>query len=207
MCPVGEFTRFGRLDFELMLLRRMADHQPALVEDKVRGLGLTRADVRIANRRWQAMIRSRTFPADNRRYRLVLGNPVTVYEREFGDLRSEVTQWEMQLWPDYWFETIAIPGGCPVLQGWLVRAPGEAPPPEVRTVADLRPWGCVVAEVERWFGPVRHAEDNTPSRWSMVFAASEQTGKRHYLAKFSWGLLQAVECLPGWGGAGGGPTP
>ena len=46
------------LDFQLVLLRRMADHNPDLVEDARRELGASLADMREANKRWQAMIRS-----------------------------------------------------------------------------------------------------------------------------------------------------
>jgi hypothetical protein len=63
-------------------------------------------------------------------------------------------------------------------------------------VADLRPWGCVVAEVERRFGAVRHSGDDAPTRWSTEFTAG---GARRYLARFTWGLLQVVEELPGGG--------
>ena len=44
--------------FALVLLRRMADHQPGLVEDALRELGFGRSVMREANRRWQAMRRS-----------------------------------------------------------------------------------------------------------------------------------------------------
>lgn len=49
---------FGPLDFQLVLLRRMADQQPGLVEDARHELGVPLAVMREANRRWQAMVRS-----------------------------------------------------------------------------------------------------------------------------------------------------
>jgi len=108
--PAPERGRFGRIDFQLMLLRRMADYQPGLVEDKIRELGFDRSEVRAAHRRWQEIVRSRSFPGGMARYRIVLGRPARTLERQFGDLTCEVTQWELELWPGLWFETIAVPG-------------------------------------------------------------------------------------------------
>ncbi|NKQ29088.1 hypothetical protein HF200_33415, partial [Streptomyces galbus] len=53
--PAGPFTP---LHFQLVLLRRMADHNPDLVEDARRELGVTLLEMREANKRWQAMLRS-----------------------------------------------------------------------------------------------------------------------------------------------------
>src|SRR5512139_2958495 len=107
-----------------MLLRRMADYHPAMVEELVERTGGSRHAVTDANRRWQAMIRSRTFPSGNRRYRMILGPPVAVERRRFGSAISEAMQWRLPLWPQLRWETIAVPGG-PVQQHWLVR-PVEA---------------------------------------------------------------------------------
>jgi hypothetical protein len=187
-------TRFGRVDFQLMLLRRMADYQPGLVEDKLRDLGFSGSDVREAHRRWQQLIRSRRFPGGAARYRIVLGRPVRAFATEWGDLTCETTQWELPLWPGLWFETIAVPGGA-VLHEWLVRA-ADAAAPRIRSVADLRPWTCVVGEVESRFGPGRHTQDDAPTRWLMKFTARDGGAERPYLARFTWGLLQAVERRP-----------
>jgi len=54
--PAPERGRFGRIDFQLMLLRRMADYQPGLVEDKIRDLGFARSEVRAAHNRWQEIV-------------------------------------------------------------------------------------------------------------------------------------------------------
>lgn len=173
-----------------MLLRRMADYQPGLVEDKVRELGLPRSAVAAAHQRWQAMIRSRSFPGGNDRFRRILGRPAAEFRRQLGDLTCEITQWEADLWPPLRFETVTLPGG-PVLQQWLVR-PGDCPPPAVASAADLRPWGCVVADVIRGLGPAERADDEPPSRWDAVFAVR---GTR-YRTRFAWGLLQAAEPDP-----------
>jgi hypothetical protein len=182
---------FGVAEFQFMLLRRMADYQPGLVEDVVSSLGAPRLSVTHANRRWQAMIRSRTFPGGNTRYRLILGDPVAVFTRRFGDLDCEVSRWRLPLWPDLRFETVAVPGG-PVLQAWLVR-PDPATRPVLRTAADARPWGCVIADVDHAFGPVQHADGDAPSGWNVAFTAADDTGQaRLHLARFTWGLLQTV---------------
>lgn len=55
--PAGSGTASGLpgpVAFQLVLLRRMADHHPGLVEDALRTLQVSRADMREANRRWQA---------------------------------------------------------------------------------------------------------------------------------------------------------
>jgi hypothetical protein len=182
---------FGPLEFQLMLLRRMADYQPGLVEDAVRGLGQPRLAVRDANRRWQAMVRSRTFPGGLARLRLVLGPPEVLLPTEFGDLSSEVAWWRLPLWPDLRYEAIAVPGG-PVLQEWLVR-PDGATGPRLAVAADARPWTCVVSDVDEGFGPARHEDGDAPSRWSVEFTARDGAGRRRrHLARFTWGLLQTV---------------
>jgi hypothetical protein len=182
---------FGPAQFQLMLLRRMADYQPALVEDAVRSLGAPRAAVADAHRRWQAMIRSRTFPGGTRRYRLILGEPRAAFLRQVGALTTEVTRWPLPLWPDLRFETIAVPGG-PVLQEWLVR-PQPATRPSLRTVGDLQPWGCVVGDLAGAFAAAQHLDDGAPSGWSVAFTAEDGQGAaRRYLARFVWGLLQTT---------------
>ncbi|MFH8519775.1 hypothetical protein ACH4CE_32755 [Streptomyces gelaticus] len=55
-------TPFGPREFQLVLLRRMADHQPGLVEDSRHDPNdrprASLAEMREANRRWQAMVRA-----------------------------------------------------------------------------------------------------------------------------------------------------
>lgn len=182
---------FGRMDFQLMLLRRMADYQPGLVEDAVRSLGAPRLAVADAHHRWQVMIRSRTFPGGSRRHRLILGEPEVTFSRRFGDLISDVARWPLPLWPDLRFETITIPGG-PVLQEWLVR-PDPATGPELGRAADAHPWACVVADLDHAFAPVEHEDAGAPSRWNVVFSAADDDGVlRRHQARFAWGLLQTV---------------
>src|SRR5882757_2141607 len=66
---------FGLDHFQLVLLRRMADHHPDLVDDALRTLGASHSDLRDAHRRWQVRLHSRTFPSGERGYRTALGPP------------------------------------------------------------------------------------------------------------------------------------
>ncbi|MFJ5560313.1 hypothetical protein ACIQCD_23600 [Streptomyces sp. NPDC093250] len=185
--PTSPFTP---RDFQLVLLRRMADHNPGLVEDARRELGASLADMREANRRWQAMVRSpRSRPALSR-YRSVLGEPESRTPRRVGDLDWEAWQWRLPLWPDLRFEVLSPAAGGAVWNEWLVRAPG-APAPVLRTVEDLTPWSCTVDEAARAFAPARPLEGTAPTRWGLAFTAPDTTGAPHQVvAEFTWGLLQ-----------------
>ncbi|GGL68361.1 hypothetical protein GCM10010129_09660 [Streptomyces fumigatiscleroticus] len=184
--PAGPFTP---LDFQLVLLRRMADHNPGPVEDARRELGVSLAEMREANRRWQAMVRSRHARSAAARYRSVLGEPVSVAPRRIGDLECEARQWRLPLWPDLRFEILVAANGA-VWNEWLVRAP-DAPAPELRTLEDLTPWSCTVDEAARAFAPARPLEGTAPTRWGLAFTAPDAQGVPHEVtAEFTWGLLQ-----------------
>lgn len=184
---------FGPLDFQLVLLRRMADHQPGLVEDARHALGVSISDMREANRRWQAMTRSPRSRGALTRYRSVLGEPESRTRHTIGDLECDALLWPVPLWPDLRFEVLAAPGGGPVWNEWLVRAPGAAGP-ELRTLADLRPWSCTVDEVARAFPPAQPLEGSAPTRWRLAFTPPD--GAR-CVAEFTWGLLQRLVPAPG----------
>ncbi|MFJ4618198.1 hypothetical protein [Streptomyces sp. NPDC088812] len=180
---------FTRLDFQLVLLRRMADHNPDLVEDARRGLGVSLAGMREANKRWQAMVRSPRARGSLSRYRSVLGEPESRTPRRIGDLDCEAWLWPLPLWPGLRFEVLTAPGGA-VWNEWLVRAPG-AEPPVLRTLDDLTPWSCTVDEAARAFAPARPLEGSAPTRWGLAFTAPDRRGvRREVAAEFTWGLLQ-----------------
>lgn len=182
---------FGPLEFQLVLLRRMADFHPDLVEDAARQLGASRSAMREANRRWQAMLRSRTFPRGERRYLAVLGPPESTGRRALGDLELHVLRWPVPLWPQLRFELLLTPKGA-VFTEWLVRAP-DSPAPELRTLADLTPWSCTVDDVGRAFAPARPLEGTAPARWRLAFTAADDNGEaQQVIADFTWGLLQEV---------------
>jgi hypothetical protein len=193
--PVSHAAPLGRTDFQLVLLRRMADHNPGLVEDARRALGASVAEMREANRRWQAMIRSPRGRSAASRYRSVLGEPETLLRRTLGDLECEALLWPLPLWPDLRFEVLLSPTGA-VWNEWLIRAPG-APAPTLRSLADLTPWSCTVDEAARAFPPARPLEGSAPTRWGLAFSAPEtpetpEGERRDCVAEFTWGLLQRV---------------
>ncbi|MCK8676989.1 MULTISPECIES: hypothetical protein [Streptomyces] len=185
--PPPSAAPFGPREFQLVLLRRMADFQPGLVEDARRALGASLAEMREANRRWQAMVRSPRGPGELNRYRRVLGEPESRTARTLGDLECEALCWPVPLWPDLRFEVLAT-GKGQVWNAWLVRAPG-APAAEPRTAGELRPWSCTVDEVARAFPPARPLEGSAPTRWRLAFTLP---GGERRTAEFTWGLLQRL---------------
>ncbi|WP_256178382.1 hypothetical protein [Kitasatospora aureofaciens] len=185
---------FGTTEFQLVLLRRMADHNPDLVEQAVRRLGATRSSMREANKHWQAMIRSPRLPPGARRHTAVLGPPQTTEPRRIGDLACTAQQWPLPLWPDLRFEVLLGPAqaGAPLLNEWLVRA-ADAPAPVLRALADLAPWSCVVADVGAAFPPAVPREGSAPTRFRLDFTAPDAAGRPlACTADFTWGLLQDV---------------
>ncbi|MER7405793.1 hypothetical protein ABT373_25730 [Streptomyces sp. NPDC000070] len=186
--PASPFTP---LDFQLVLLRRMADHNPDLVEEARHELGVSLADMREANKRWQAMVRSPRSRAPLSRYRSILGDPESRTPRRIGDLDCEAWLWPVPLWPDLRFEVLTAPNGA-VWNEWLVRAPG-AEGPELLTLDDLTPWSCTVDEAARAFTPARPLEGSAPTRWGLAFTAPDAQGVRwEAVAEFTWGLVQRV---------------
>ncbi|MGW5660806.1 hypothetical protein ACWEWG_11990 [Streptomyces sp. NPDC003758] len=184
-------SAFTPRDFQLVLLRRMADHNPDLVEDARHELGVSIADMREANKRWQAMVRSPRSRSALTRYRSVLGEPESTTPRRIGDLDCDALLWPVPLWSDLRFEILVAPNGV-VWNEWLVRAPG-APSPELKTLEDLTPWSCTVDEAARAFAPARPLEGTAPTRWGLAFTAPDARGVRHQVAaEFTWGLLQRV---------------
>lgn len=182
---------FGPLDFQLVLLRRMADQRPELVDDARRRLGVTVSAMREANRRWQAMCRSPRARGALSRYRSVLGAPESSAPRRIGDLECEAHLWPVPLWPGLRFEVLAVAGSGAVWNEWLVRAPGAAGP-VLRTADDLVPWSCTVDEVARAFPGARPLEGTAPTRFRLALPGSG-TPATALTADFTWGLLQTVE--------------
>ncbi|TDB86409.1 hypothetical protein E1264_18070 [Actinomadura sp. KC216] len=181
---------FARREFQLVLLRRMADYQPGLVEDAMRALEASRTEMREVNARWQRILRSRTFPRGRRRYEAVLGPPGGVEEHRIGDVTCEVAWWTgLSLWPGLRFEIMLAPDGS-VAHEWLARA-SDVPVPRLGTVDDLVPWSCVVGDVAARFGSVAHQDGDAPSRWHATLTTPGGT----FAAHFVWGLLQAVDSV------------
>ena len=184
---------FGPTEFQLVLLRRMADHNPHLVDDALHEMGASHTDLREAHRRWQARLHSRTFPGGESRYRTVLGHPETVSSRRLGDMTFRAATWPVPLWPELRFEVLSTPAGAKgagaIWNEWLIRDP-RAKPPELTGVADLTPWSCTVDDAARAFPPAKALPPDAPTRARMALTDPE-AGTR-VIAHFTWGLLQYV---------------
>ncbi|MFC9787162.1 hypothetical protein [Rhodococcus sp. NPDC127528] len=182
-------TGFGVVNFELMLLRRMNDYQPALVTAAMKTLGKSGTDLRAAHAQWQRGLRGH-FPGGATRYRLALGSPAVVTTRRVplvGELTVEA--WPMPLWPGLQFQVTSGPGGA-VVDERLARIAGS-PAPAIATPEDLRPWIVTVDDLEIACAPVRYRAAAGPvaSHVTAEFAALDGTACR---AQFSWGLLQTA---------------
>jgi hypothetical protein len=193
---------FARYEFQLMLLRRMADFQPDLVAAACAEFGATRASYLAAHTRWQRMLRSARGPRGLGLYRAVLGPEDDERTRRWGDSTLSVHTWRLSggprsspdapaastgLWPALRWEIIVGRGGA-VLQGWLVRPPGD-PVPELPAPNGLAPWSCVVSDAVARFPDARPAEPDAPSRW--VLEVGDGSGGRYRLV-FVHGLFQLV---------------
>ncbi|WP_242904142.1 hypothetical protein [Actinomadura terrae] len=178
---------FARREFQLVLLRRMADYQPGMVDEAMRALGASRTEMREVNARWQRIVRSRTFPRGRRRYEAVLG-PAETAARRVGDVTCEVASWPpLPLWPELRFEIMMAPDGS-VVQEWLVRE-GAAPP---ESVDEMVPWSCVVGDLDGRLGTVVHRDGDAPSRWQVTISTPDGST---CVAHFVWGLLQRVDAV------------
>jgi hypothetical protein len=174
---------FARREFQLMLLRRMADFQPDLVEAALVEMGATRAEYRAAHRRWQELLRSRRAPSGIALSRAVLGPPDTETVIEFGEVELTACTWRLPaLWPDIVWRALVGHGGV-VVDGTLARAEGVAVPalPEPERLA---PWSCVVSDVLSVYPTARQVDPDVPSQWLIEVGP--------WRLWFVYGLLQVV---------------
>lgn len=178
---------YGPREFTLMLLRRMEDFQPALVEAATAELGVTRLERHAAHRRWQAMVRSRGFPSGVRRLSLVLGRPEVERREPYGDLHVVVRRWPLPLWPDLRWQAIATERGTSLHEA-LVRADGS-PGVDASDVTVLAPWSCVVEDVSAAHPHARHLDPGVLSRWHVVVPGPDGVDRR---LVFVWGLLHDI---------------
>ncbi|MGW0177013.1 hypothetical protein ACWDUM_24580 [Rhodococcus sp. NPDC003322] len=184
---------FGVVNFELMLLRRMDDHQPSLVDAALKTLGKSGTDARAAHAQWQRGLRS-NFPDGISRYRLALGRPDTTSERPTSlGTTLAVECWDTPLWPGLQFQVTFGPGG-EVIDERLARA-ADADAPAITGLADLRPWMVTIDDLERAAAPVRFrtAAGQVPSHATAEFTVADGTACE---AQFSWGLLQRSSATP-----------
>ncbi|WMX47219.1 hypothetical protein [Streptomyces roseicoloratus] len=206
MTPAARIsTPFGPYEFQLVLLRRMADHQAGLVDEALHQLGAGHTEMRAANKRWQAWAHARRGAGELDRYRQVLGEPEARHAVRGGpaDGGSEAWLWPVPLWPELRFTALVGPGRA-VWTRTLTRAPG-APAPRLRTAGDLRPWQCTIDEVWRAFRDVAPREGVGPALARLDFTLPD--GERT-AAEFAWGLLQrTAPPLPTRGDGGAPRTP
>ena len=178
---------FGRHEFQLVLLRRMADFHPDLVAAALLQVGATRAEQRAAHRRWQELLRSSRFPSDIRRFEIALGAADLERNVPFGDVILVAHQWALPvLWPDLVWEVLTDTDGT-VLHEWLVRISG-APTSDLADVDAVTPWSCVVSDLVLAHLDAGQVDLQVASRWGVL------VGDR--LATFVWGLFQQTERLP-----------
>ena len=190
---------FGPWEFQLMLLRRMADFQAGLVTDALNEMGATRAQQRAAHHRWQQLLRSQRFDQSVIGIRAVLGPPESAEEHvtTYGPVREQ--RWRLPyLWPDLRWCVLSGPGGT-VLLSELVRLrareptlPSAGSPPA--------PWSLVVADTAAH--RAHHRDDTVTSRTVLWLPSDDGDSLR---LTFVWGLLQeAVPADPPTVAAAGG---
>ncbi|NHC44307.1 hypothetical protein [Motilibacter aurantiacus] len=180
----------ARREFQLVLLRRMADFHPGLVRTALDELGATPAEARAAHTRWQRLCHSRAFRGDLQRYSAVLGPPAGQERLALGDLPVVRRWWPLgQLWPDLAWQVVSLPEG-PTVHTELTRVSGDPVLP-----ADphgLQPWSCVVGDVARAYDVAEQGEGDATSRWYALGPGPV----RPWRAVFVWGLLQLVDDPP-----------
>jgi hypothetical protein len=169
---------FARREFQLMLLRRMADFQPLLVEAAYTELGATHGEYMAAHNRWQSMLHAKRAPRGLELYRAALGPPDT-QARRVGDVTVTACSWPLGgLWPDLRWEVVVGVDNV-VLHGWLVRAAGTSLP------GSFAPWSCVVGDVLHHFPDAHQIDPDIPAQWTV------HNGRSQFW--FVHGLLQAVK--------------
>lgn len=170
-----------------MLLRRMYDFQPELVEAACAELSASHGEYMKAHNRWQTMLRSRSAPAGLRLYEAVLGPADERRQVPYGDAVLTAHRWRLAgLWPQLRWEALVGTENF-VLHGWLVRAAGT-PLPRLGPVAGLAPWSCVVDDVLARFPHARQRDPEVATRWGVDVPDGDMV---HRLL-FVHGLLQQV---------------
>ena len=169
-----------------MLLRRMADFQPALVTDALDEMGATRAQQRAAHHRWQQLLRSSRFDHGIAGIRAALGPPESDVEHDtaYGTVREQ--RWRLPyLWPGLRWSVLSGLGGT-VLRSELVRLRAREPALPSST-SPPGPWSLVVADTAAQLA--HHRDDTVTSRTVLWWPAAEDHALR---LTFVWGLLQAA---------------
>ncbi|HCT79158.1 MAG TPA: hypothetical protein DGG94_01975 [Micromonosporaceae bacterium] len=179
---------FARREFQLMLLRRMADFQPELVADACAALGASHTQYMAAHNRWQSMLISTRAPRGLGLYQAALGPPDTERAVLHGDVTVTACTWHLPgLWRDLRWEAMVGENGV-VLHGWLVRA-ADARAPKLPAPDLMKPWSCVVGDVLTQFPTARQANPDVPSQWLVHLNTREGLSWQLW---FVYGLLQTA---------------
>ncbi|MFB4274348.1 MULTISPECIES: hypothetical protein [unclassified Nonomuraea] len=174
---------FGVREFELALMHRMRDLNPARVEEALRDMGASRAELREAHAHWTRLAHAPRAPKGAAALRMALGPAPYRGRRPAGSLTCDVLRWPLPSWPGLEFEALVGPGG-EVWNQWFVRPAGAA----ALTFADLTPWTCVVADLGASFPGAVQIEGPAPHHWTVDFPHDGVT----YRARFVYGLHQVL---------------
>jgi hypothetical protein len=193
LCDAGAVKGFARYEFQLMLLRRMADFQPELVRSAYGEMGATKAQYLAAHVRWQRMLRSPRAPRGFDLVRAVLGPSDGERSGSAGDLALVVHTWRLAaLWPDLRWECVVTTDHA-LLGAGLARA-ADADPPNLPPLGRLAPWSCVLADVLARYPRARRLDSDTADRWPMEITTAHG---RSYRLVFVHGLFQTVTRVGG----------
>lgn len=182
---------FGVREFELALMHRMRDLNPERVEEALREMGASRAEVRAAHAHWTRLAHAPRAPKGAAALRMALGPAPYRGRRPAGSLTCTVLRWTLPSWPGLAYEALLGPGD-ELWNQWFVRPSGPA---ASLTLADLAPWTCVVADIGASFPGAVQMEGPAPHHWTV----DVPSGGRTYRARFVYGLLQRLDPAPATG--------
>ncbi|MEV0612559.1 hypothetical protein AB0I81_04475 [Nonomuraea sp. NPDC050404] len=175
---------FGVVEFELALLHRMRDVNAAKVEEALEARGASRTELREAHAHWTRLTHVRRGVSA---LRVALGPPPHRARRPAGSLTCDVLRWPLPTWPGLEYEALLGPGG-ELWNQWFVRASG----PVTTSLADLTPWGFVVADVAASFPGAVQIDGPAPHHWTVDFRHDGED----YRARFVYGLFQRLDRKP-----------
>jgi hypothetical protein len=193
-----EFRRTGAFtadEVQLVLLRRMADLQAPFVERALARMGWSKAQLREANRRWNAVEFGRPGPLRHSRYTRALGPPVVDHRPAPPPVTAYFSCWPLPVWPGLWLR-ILVDDADVVWHAGLVRADGAASA-VLQVAADVRPWECTLAECAAAFDEVAFTEVDLTGHEAITCTAAGAGGElSRWLIRSIWGLVQQVRPAP-----------